>query len=1214
MRILSVCFRNINSLKGDWEIPFDRTPLAESGIFAIIGPTGAGKTSILDAVTLALYGETHRLKKPAEQIMTKHMGDCFSEVVFSIKNKSYRSKWTVRRARKKADGNLQVPKMELADISTGKLIEDRLSSVPRLVSEITGLDFKRFSRSIMLAQGDFAAFLNAKVNERAELLEKITGMEIYSEISRKAFEKAKAEKEKLSAMEDQIRSISLMPLEEIQELEETASHSEIQMQETENSLKTLKEQRDWLKGLIHLEKECEENKALLDDARNRRAEMQEDIRRLEVAKKAMLHRTELEILDSKKHQAAEIFKDLTKLQEDISDIENRIRTLDEKRKQCVSELNQARKAQSEVEKVIGEVLVLDSNIENKDKQVREIAAQAASLRDEQKRLSAQQSENTEVMRKNEADQEKIKTWLEVYRNDEGLAGDIPLIKDWLEQWTDIRKKRSDAETRQAGVSEEIRKTAAALESNEISVRTIQQDVKKLSDQLEETGKAVRDILGESSSEEIVVRYNTLEKQLGTLRELHRLANDFTGYISEKEKTESRIYEDERALSKTADMLSELREELAREENIRTALEKTVEHEIRIAKYEDDRKQLEPGNACPLCGSREHPFVTESPPRDSDSRRALRDQKNKLKMIRENIEKQSHEITRVRTRADQNKKRIADTQSKMVLLRKKWDKLCRAGDSWNIEYPRELEEKIRETEAESRRHEEKINAVRAYKKEKERISQLRQNAKDKLTEKQTAIIRLENDLKNSRNDLSGLTKTVQELWKNERSRSENLITRLSKYGDNLLAEGKEESLISNLTMRWKKYRGNIALRGNLEKNSRELREKEGILSIQLRGLEKQLADADQYASDALESLESLKNQRKTIFGSKSPIQERQRLQKEAEDKENAYNTVLEDCNVTDRLLSARQELMRTRQIEDKNISELVGKLEAELSAKVTASGFENIESLRESFLPPEQHIAIEKYLENVNKKIVEAQTLLEKSQNRLDAERTLDMARKSHEEICQEIEICKKLRDELTRKLGASQDTLKKQEDLRNIHKQKMGEIEKQGKEYFRWRRLKNLIGSRDGDLFRKFAQSLTLDRLIYLSNQHLKKLNDRYQLHRQEDRLLGLEIIDTYQADIRRPISTLSGGESFLVSLAMALGLSDLASKRTRVDSLFLDEGFGALDDDALDIALSTLENLQASGKMIGVISHIEALKERISAQIQVEKLAGGISRLNIAG
>ena len=164
-----------------------------------------------------------------------------------------------------------------------------------------------------------------------------------------------------------------------------------------------------------------------------------------------------------------------------------------------------------------------------------------------------------------------------------------------------------------------------------------------------------------------------------------------------------------------------------------------------------------------------------------------------------------------------------------------------------------------------------------------------------------------------------------------------------------------------------------------------------------------------------------------------------------------------------------------------------------------------------------------------------------------------------------------------------------------------------------WQRLGGLIGSARGDKYRKFAQGLTLDHLLHLANQHLLRLHGRYLLRRKPTGELELDIVDSWQGDVARDTRTLSGGEAFLVSLALALALSDLVSSKTSIDSLFLDEGFGTLDGDTLEVALSALDALNASGKMIGVISHVEALKERIPAQIRVEKAAGiGFSRLVI--
>jgi len=157
-----------------------------------------------------------------------------------------------------------------------------------------------------------------------------------------------------------------------------------------------------------------------------------------------------------------------------------------------------------------------------------------------------------------------------------------------------------------------------------------------------------------------------------------------------------------------------------------------------------------------------------------------------------------------------------------------------------------------------------------------------------------------------------------------------------------------------------------------------------------------------------------------------------------------------------------------------------------------------------------------------------------------------------------------------------------------------------------------LIGSADGKKFSKFAQGLTLAWLTELANRHLHKLSDRYQIVKTPEKDLELQITDAYQADVVRPMTTLSGGESFLVSLSLALGLSDLAGRKTQINSLFIDEGFGTLDAETLDIAISALENLQSGGKMIGIISHVEALKERIGTQIEVSKQPRGYSKIKV--
>lgn len=240
------------------------------------------------------------------------------------------------------------------------------------------------------------------------------------------------------------------------------------------------------------------------------------------------------------------------------------------------------------------------------------------------------------------------------------------------------------------------------------------------------------------------------------------------------------------------------------------------------------------------------------------------------------------------------------------------------------------------------------------------------------------------------------------------------------------------------------------------------------------------------------------------------------------------------------------------------------------------------------------------------------SLQQDSQDRLNQILKNPIPSESMESIREKIDSAEKQKSELNGEKGAVRALLEENEKRVASHRRQLDEANRQKKEYIRWNALNELIGSADGAKFRKFAQGLTLETLIEKANIYLDMLNRRYLLKRSESFELTIEVIDTFYGDQVRPTDNLSGGESFLVSLALALGLSDLSSQKTAVESLFLDEGFGTLDSETLETALSAMETLNATGKTIGVISHVEALKERISAKIEIKPLSGGISRVEV--
>ncbi|TAK45996.1 MAG: ATP-binding cassette family protein, partial [Saprospiraceae bacterium] len=290
------------------------------------------------------------------------------------------------------------------------------------------------------------------------------------------------------------------------------------------------------------------------------------------------------------------------------------------------------------------------------------------------------------------------------------------------------------------------------------------------------------------------------------------------------------------------------------------------------------------------------------------------------------------------------------------------------------------------------------------------------------------------------------------------------------------------------------------------------------------------------------------------------------------------------------------------------------LQTELEQLLQKSGFGDLAALRAAVLDEEEAALIEQQQAGFRQREIEIEQQLKSTAAELKTNRELAKTGKSLPEIKAEIESASQELQAELKQDGALQQQLNENEKSAKQAKELDKEIKQQRIIFQRWAELNDLIGSHDGKKFRIFAQGLTLQKLVNLANTHLKHLYGRYIIMKRKGEELDLDIVDTYQAEHVRSMNTLSGGESFLVSLALALGLSDLAGRQANIRSLFIDEGFGSLDDQTLDLAISTLENLQASGKTIGIISHVKELKERVTTRLNVLKRGGGNSVVEIIG
>ncbi len=262
MKILQLRFKNLNSLQGEWQIDFTDPNYLANGIFALTGPTGAGKSTVLDAICLALYGATPRLGKIIKNnndIMSRQTGECFAEVCFESSEGRFICQWSQHRAKKQPEGVLQVAKHEIAEADQdGSIIENQIRRVAAVIEEKTGMDFERFTRSMLLAQGGFDTFLKADIEQKSRILEQITGTEIYSRISIKTHERMKEGREQLNILRAEIAGIALLSEEQKQAIEQTLT-TQLQQQNTlSGQLTQTQKAIVWLQLLESISRELRE--------------------------------------------------------------------------------------------------------------------------------------------------------------------------------------------------------------------------------------------------------------------------------------------------------------------------------------------------------------------------------------------------------------------------------------------------------------------------------------------------------------------------------------------------------------------------------------------------------------------------------------------------------------------------------------------------------------------------------------------------------------------------------------------------------------------------------------------------------------------------------------------------------------------------------------------------------------------------------------------
>jgi len=496
---------------------------------------------------------------------------------------------------------------------------------------------------------------------------------------------------------------------------------------------------------------------------------------------------------------------------------------------------------------------------------------------------------------------------------------------------------------------------------------------------------------------------------------------------------------------------------------------------------------------------------------------------------------------------------------------------------------------------------------------QQIIEQKNQAQSLLAETKNLCIIAENEKQSAQQRLTQLTHDLQSAQSEFTIASNDLSALLQPLGIEFEHNEKVDALIKSLQQRLQKWHQYQQQKTELEKNLASFESEIKHISSMIQSQEIELIEKNK-------NLVSIKNEyqlnqklRLQLFADKNTDDEETRLNKAISDAE------LKEKQTRANFDEAKQQLLNTQTIVsaltqdvEKRATELA-QLEDIFTQTLVSKNFIDEQHLLACMLSTENKQQLELKAKQLDTSQTELATKIKDRQVRLDTELAKKMSDKPLEQLQTRLVEGELKLKQLREQISAANHQLKENLQNKEIIKEKQVAIDAQKKECQRWGKLSDLIGSADGKKYRNFAQGLTFELMVTHANQQLAKMSDRYLLIRDK-KGLELNVIDNYQAGETRSCKNLSGGESFIVSLTLALGLSKMASQKVRVDSLFLDEGFGTLDEDTLETALETLAGLQQDGKLIGVISHVSALKERIRTQINISPISGGKSSISGPG
>ena len=1203
------------------ELNFEYGPLANTSLVAITGPTGSGKTTLFDAICVALYGKTPRLAGREDEnprhLLSRGQTQGSAEVLFEANGRRYLAEWRVK-------GTTQSKK--LLEEGSEKLLAEG-TAVNKKIESILGLDFDAFRRSIMLAQGDFAAFLKATNEERRQILEATAGIGIYDVLRGTLNDKMNEVRAEKNAVQSKLDVLSEASLDQVSDAEKT-------LRDLEEKARDLAKQRSGCQREEEREKGRTEAFANLQSSKKRQAELSAQAPEIAKRKADLKWAARANRLIPEKQAYDNATSEHERAESELHTAEAALGEAQKQRNQQRDKFDTInadyQKAESEHQKKREAHIAAKSDV----RRAQDWFAQANPLITEREKLDERIGILSNQLTEDGARQTELDGQIKAALD--FLAAN-PLPLDRRQRLTRVNgllvehRAQLDNQSRKlvdkakhanqiASLKDELTRLSESHEKLIVAKRAAETSLASARDRLEMLKQ-------KGSHDEWETRKTDARRALPIARDYeisHRQSHDEEGKVT---KLKRELVSLDESLAEVEQQLVVQTQVSKRSDAKVSQLEAERELVVLANPINELRQKLEPGEPCLVCGATEHPGADDVEIEIDERLKivdkalaaaqtdAREEQENRDSLVQKQIRLQANE-THVTNQIGTCRSEIRKLNGEAEAARAQWLEIypnTEISSEWVSQQIQDAETALDALQEAQASHEQ---ATHDYELTEQQLANCEQNIGDKRAQ-----------LASSEQDLQTVTDALEDL-KADIATTE---TRFWEAMPDAFHSLTLEEAVSQLEKRIKA----------VEAREDELRTKRNQLALLASDI-----------SANRDTLESAKEQRKSVFANIERYQrEGNAFLAAASEKtgglttEAEINAAIENLNAAlqvkaklrdeaEQALKDSERLLTEAQTEYNLRSSLLAECETKLETartayleKLTSAGFDSPEAHDSAFRE-------DAWMEQVEAEI-DAYT-----QERHDLEVDIAELRPQFEETPfnpRELErITAKLAgierkvQETQQDIGARQENLERLKDDLANRENLEEEFKNASDEFTRWDNLRRAIAP---NVLRDFALDITFQQVSQFANAQLEYLTSgRYQL--KVESIGKLAVIDKWNANEERPVETLSGGESFLTSLALALALSELSRGRAEIGALFLDEGFGTLDAETLDVAISALEGLsgekpetsedsdtapedekqESPRRSIFLISHIQELTRRLPVKINVRKRGNGSSTVHVQG